>query len=144
MKLSRDILRLISAAKLARRNAYCPYSRYPVGAAVLTKSGRIFAGCNVENVSYGLTICAERAAVFSAVAGNQKRIVAACIVGNSVKPCGACRQVLFEFSTRTTSIYLVDDHHGTGRQTITRGSVYKMLPAPFDPTATGLLKDKRR
>ncbi|OGR85716.1 MAG: cytidine deaminase [Elusimicrobia bacterium RIFCSPHIGHO2_02_FULL_57_9] len=144
MKLSSEIMRLIKAARLARQSAYCPYSRYPVGAAVLTESGRIFSGCNVENASYGLSICAERAAVFNAVAGRQIVIKAVCIAAISPKPCGACRQVLFEFSTRHTAIYLVDENLDTRRPRVTRGAVYKMLPAPFDPLACGLLKDKKR
>src|SRR3977135_3915037 len=86
--------RLISAAKQAQKMAHCPYSRYPVGAAVLTGSGRIFAGCNVENASFGLSICAERAAIFAAVSHGQKRIRAIAVVARAARPCGPCRQVM--------------------------------------------------
>ncbi len=93
--------KLVDAAIQARRNAYAPYSKFAVGAALLTKSGEIFSGCNVENVSLGLTICAERAAVAAAVAHGQREFVAVAIVTESKEPaapCGACRQVLAEFN----------------------------------------------
>lgn len=93
---------LIDAAKKARDSAYAPYSRFAVGAALLTKSGRIITGCNVENLSFGLTICAERAAVFSAIAAGEKEFEAIAVVADSVSPvtpCGACRQVLSEFAS---------------------------------------------
>ena len=80
--------KLIEAAKSARNKAYCPYSRYQVGAAVLTESGRIFSGCNVENASYGLSICAERVAIFNAVARGERMMQAVCVVGKSARPCG--------------------------------------------------------
>ncbi|MEK7858941.1 MAG: cytidine deaminase [Elusimicrobiota bacterium] len=138
-KTDRDLQRLIDAAVSAQKNAYCPYSRYPVGASVLTSAGRIFAGCNVENASYGLSLCAERVAVFNAVTRRQSAIKAVCVVANSGKPCGACRQVLFEFSTKDTVLYLVDLKPSTGRRTVTRTTVFKLLPAAFDPIASGLL-----
>jgi len=93
---------LIDAAKQARASAYAPYSKFAVGAALLTKSGRIITGCNVENLSFGLTICAERAAVFTAIAGGEKEFEAIAVVADSVSPvtpCGACRQVLSEFAS---------------------------------------------
>jgi cytidine deaminase len=93
---------LVAAARRAAAQAYCPYSRFPVGAAVLTDRGTIFTGCNVENASYGLTICAERNAVFQAVAQTQGRLVIQAVVvytptPEPTAPCGACRQVIFEF-----------------------------------------------
>lgn len=92
---------LLEAAFLARSRAHAPYSRFAVGAALLTKSGKVFSGCNVENISLGLTICAERAAVAGAVADGEKEFVAIAIVADSAEPavpCGACRQVLAEFN----------------------------------------------
>ena len=89
---------LLAAAADVRRRAYAPFSHYPVGAALLTADGQIVVGCNVENASYGLTICAERAAVFSAVAQGQSEFVAlALVTADGGAPCGACRQVLAEF-----------------------------------------------
>jgi len=92
---------LIEAASKARAEAYAPYSKFAVGAALLTKRGRIITGCNVENLSFGLTICAERAAVFTAVAMGEREFEAIALVADSktpVTPCGACRQVLAEFA----------------------------------------------
>jgi cytidine deaminase len=93
---------LAAAARRAAGHAYCPYSRFPVGAAVLTDRGEIFSGCNVENASYGLTICAERNAVFQAVAQGQGPLVIRAVVvytptPEPTAPCGACRQVINEF-----------------------------------------------
>jgi len=93
---------LVASAREAREKAYAPYSRFQVGAALRSKSGRVFCGCNVENLSFGLTICAERAAVFAAVAAGETQFDAIAVVADSVQPvtpCGACRQVLAEFST---------------------------------------------
>jgi len=92
---------LVEKAREARDKAYAPYSEFKVGAAVLTASGKIFPGCNVENASYGLTICAERNAVFQAVASGERGIEALAIVADTPRgapPCGACRQVLAEFA----------------------------------------------
>ena len=94
-----DWLALRDAARQVREKAWAPYSNYHVGAAVLTDSGEIFTGCNVENASYGLTICAERVAVCSAVAQGFRGFRAICISLTGVPvPCGACRQFLMEFS----------------------------------------------
>ena len=93
---------LIKMAKEASQNAYAPFSGFKVGAALLTKSGRIFTGCNVENSSYGLSNCAERTAVFKAVSEGETEFVEIVIFADSEKmfsPCGACRQVLSEFSS---------------------------------------------
>ena len=95
--------RLIAAARAAARQAYAPYSKFRVGAAVLAGSGRIFASGNVENASYGLSNCAERTAIFQAVAGGERRIIAVAVYTPTRKPtppCGACRQVINEFGPR--------------------------------------------
>jgi cytidine deaminase len=94
---------LAAAARAASMNAYAPYSRFAVGAAVRAGDGRLFAGCNVENASFGLTICAERNAVFQAVAGGARNLVALALftpTPEPASPCGACRQVLAEFGVR--------------------------------------------
>lgn len=91
---------LIQAAREAREKAYAPYSGFKVGAAVLSRDGRIFSGCNVENASYGLTNCAERTAVFKAVSEGGTQLTALAVIADTrkpVAPCGACRQVMAEF-----------------------------------------------
>jgi cytidine deaminase len=93
---------LIRAASVVRKQAYAPYSRFAVGAAVQCKSGAVFVGSNVENISYGLTICAERIAVASAVAAGEREFVAIAVVADTsepIVPCGACRQFLAEFAS---------------------------------------------
>lgn len=101
-----DAAALVDAARAARRNAYAPYSRYEVGAGVLTEAGSVFTGANVENASYGLSMCAERVAIFQAVAAGHRRLRAVAVVTESGKaaPCGACRQVMAEFGVQT--VYL--------------------------------------
>lgn len=92
---------LVELAKKARRHAYAPYSGFAVGAAVLAADGRVFSGCNIENASYGLTNCAERTAIFSAVAAGARELAALAVVAEGdlpCSPCGACRQVIAEFA----------------------------------------------
>ena len=90
---------LVEEARKAATLAYTPYSNYPVGAAVLTAAGKVYTGCNVENASYGLTVCAERVAVWQAVASGERQIIAVAVATpNGATPCGACRQVLAEFA----------------------------------------------
>ena len=95
--------RLIAAARRAAQAAYAPYSKFRVGAAVLAGSGKIFTGANIENASYGLSNCAERTAVFMAVAAGERKIVAVAVytpTRKSTLPCGACRQVIHEFGPK--------------------------------------------
>ena len=119
---------LLSAACRARDLAHAPYSNYRVGAAVLTSDGRTFSGVNVENASYGLSMCAERSAVFSAVSAGASNIVAVVVcTENGVAPCGACRQVLVEFCGDIP--IWITDAEGNVRQT----SLYTLLPESFGP-----------
>jgi cytidine deaminase len=119
---------LISAACEVRRNAHAPYSNYKVGAAVLAENGQIFAGVNVENATYGLTICAERTAVFNAVTAGQKRITAVAVcTENAGSPCGACRQILVEFGGDIP--VWITNPRGETRQS----STYNLLPDHFGP-----------
>jgi cytidine deaminase len=116
----------------ARQNAHAPYSNFQVGAAVLTASGEIFAGCNVENASYGLTICAERVAVGSAVAAGHKQIVAVAVAtSGGHSPCGACRQVLSEFGP-AMEVILIDADDPTRTRTTTLAA---LLPEQFSSAA---------
>ena len=95
---------LLQAAKEARLRAYAPYSHFPVGAAVQTAGGKIYTGCNIENASYGLTNCAERTAIFAAVAAGEQELQAIAVIANTPEPtapCGACRQVMAEFGIQT-------------------------------------------
>lgn len=130
---------LIEAAKNARKRAYCPYSRYAIGAAVLTASGKVFSGANVENASYGLSNCGERTAIFTAVSRGEKELSAICVVGKSAKPCGACRQVMLEFSSKDTLLICVNLGDDGKAQIVTRSKMYSMLPGAFDPLEAGLL-----
>ena len=101
--MEKEILaNLFEQAQKASQNAYCPYSLFPVGAALLTKNQKVFTGCNVENRSFGLTNCAERTAIFKAISEGETEIIALAICAPKadypVSPCGACRQVISEFS----------------------------------------------
>jgi cytidine deaminase len=119
---------LIAAALAARQRAYAPYSRFQVGAALLSAAGETFLGCNVENVSYGLTQCAERTALTAAIAAGQREFTALAIASaGGVTPCGACRQVLAEFCPELT-ILLVDAEQP---DRIARASLAELLPARF-------------
>lgn len=122
---------LVKVAALARERAYAPYSKYKVGAAIRTRRGKIHSGANVENASYGLTVCAERCAVFAAVAAGDTRdyeAIAIVIDGPELpSPCGACRQVLWEFSPDTR--VLLATTGGLRKATTLR----ELLPDAFGP-----------
>lgn len=119
---------LIKAAIEIRERAYAPYSNYQVGAALLMEDGTIVTGVNVENSSYGLTMCAERTAVGQAIAAGYRKILAIAVAtDNAGSPCGACRQVLTEFAG-DVPVYLVDKD-GNGRDT----TLYTLLPDHFGP-----------
>jgi len=127
---SECIAALTAAAKSASARAYAPYSHFPVGAAVLTESGEVFSGCNVENASYGLTNCGERSAVFAAVSAGHRKLLACAIYvpGDQVAaPCGACRQVLREFGATMDIISAC----GSGEEIRTTLDV--LLPHSFGP-----------
>lgn len=119
---------LMAEAERARRNAYAPYSRFSVGAALLTADGRLFHGCNVENASYGLAVCAERNAVWKAVSEGEREFVAIAVTareGAGAPPCGSCRQVLQEFAPRAM-VYWRD-----ARGRIVRRRLDGLLPQAF-------------
>lgn len=130
MKLTDDDRRtLIQAAVEARQWAYAPYSNYKVGAALLTTSGRIYDGVNVENAAYPTSICAERVAVFKAISEGERRFSAIAVVtSNGGFPCGACRQVLSEFGGDTV-VLIVDDQGQLNQETTVAG----LLPGAFGP-----------
>lgn len=121
--------RLLGAARKAMENAYAPFSNFRVGAAVLTSEGDIFSGCNVENSSYGMTNCAERTAIFSAVAakGPKLEIRAAAVTnaqGVACSPCGACRQVIYEFGPDAVVFY-------QGKKGYKESHITELLPEGF-------------
>jgi cytidine deaminase len=120
---------LMAEAVRARAASHSPYSRFAVGAALLTASGRIVHGCNVENASYGLTCCAERTAVFKAVSDGERRFVAIAVTardGQGAPPCGACRQVMAEFAPD------LDVYWRDRRGRIVHRSLRALLPNLFD------------
>ena len=121
MTAERDAL--ISAARAGRERAYAPYSNYRVGAGILTDIG-VFSGCNVENASYGLSICAERTAIFSAIAGGAKEILAVAVMTQDGGfPCGACRQVLAEFAHDDCPVLLLNENSAVTCET-TLGALF--------------------
>ena len=130
MPSSRKLSAVIEQAKRARNRAYSPYSRVKIGAAVLTSSGDIYSGSNVENASYGLSCCAERVALFKAVSEGHRDVVAIAVVGRSedfTKPCGACRQVMVEFNPRMKVLRRGLDGFSAD------ATASELLPEPFNP-----------
>ncbi len=129
VKISEDYKQLIELAVEARRRAYAPYSKYAVGAALRTRTGRVYTGVNIENAAYPTTICAERVAVFKAVSeGEYDFEVIAVVTSNGGSPCGSCRQVLAEFGLDT--IVLTADESG---KLLEVTSVKELLPQAFTP-----------
>ena len=123
---------LTAAARRAAGHAYCPYSRFPVGAAVLTDRNEIFSGCNVENASYGLTLCAERNAVFQAVSQSQDGLAIRVVIvytptPEPTAPCGACRQVINEFGPDAEIVSICDGER------VIRSDLASLLPQAFGP-----------
>ena len=120
---------LIETAAHARRWAYAPYSQYAVGAALLTESGKVYDGVNVENAAYPTTMCAERVAVYKAVSEGERRFMAIAVVtSNGGMPCGSCRQVLAEFGVDT--LVIIADASG---RVVQEGRVADLLPGAFLP-----------
>jgi cytidine deaminase len=121
--------RLLRSAKKAMKNAHAPYSKFRVGAAILLSNGKVFSGCNVENASYGMTNCAERTAIFSAVAqlGPKIEVRAISVVndhGVPCSPCGACRQVIYEFGPDATIFF-------QGKDGPRQAHITELLPEGF-------------
>lgn len=122
--------RLERAARAAARASYSPYSKFRVGSAILTDSGKVFAGCNVENASYGLCNCAERTAIFSAVAAGERHLRAVAVYTATpapTLPCGACRQVIHEFGADALVISVCDSSQRIERP------LSQLLPGAFGP-----------
>ena len=122
-------LKLVASATRARRKAYAPYSKFPVGAAVITEDGAIFDGCNIENASFGATVCAERVAIFKAVSAGKKRIAGLAVIANypvPLPPCGICRQVLSQFARADTAVLMANT-----RGRMNRKSAGDLLPLAF-------------
>ena len=121
--------KLIQLATEIRKNAYVPYSKYAVGAALLTKSGKIYTGVNIENAAFPVTICAERTAIFKAVSEGEKEFEALAVVTkNGGAPCGSCRQVMAEFSP-DLKIFIADEKGKVVQET----SLKEILPGYFGP-----------
>ncbi len=124
---------LIRQAQAARQHAYAPYSNYPVGAALLTESGKYYQGANIENAAYPTCICAERVAIFQAVFDGQRKFAAIAVVtANGGAPCGSCRQVIAEFGLQT--IVLIADAEG---RLVQETTINDLLPGSFGPSDLG-------
>jgi cytidine deaminase len=126
---------LVEQARQARERAYAPYSRFPVGAALLGRSGRVYTGCNVENAAYPLTLCAERTALFKAVSEGEREFEAIAVVTHSgAMPCGACRQVLREFGGINGDLRVIVADLDDNLRTFT---IDELLPGGFTPDQLG-------
>jgi cytidine deaminase len=127
--MEKDIRELYEAAVAVKGMAYAPYSDFHVGSALRTESGKIYTGCNVENSSYGVTICAERNAIFKMVSEGEQKIESILVIGDTERflpPCGACRQVIAEFSTENTRVFMCNKN-GEYRES----TVGEILPFGF-------------
>ncbi|MEQ1693988.1 MAG: cytidine deaminase [Gemmatimonas sp.] len=127
-----ELASLRTAADAARANAWCPYSAFPVGAALVADDGRVFTGCNVENASYPAGMCAERVALGAAIAAGARRFTRVVITSTAdepTPPCGICRQALVEFAPDLDVVAIAPD----GRAS--RWSLAELLPAPFTPAS---------
>ena len=129
-KIEIDHGALAAAARKAREAAYCPYSHYKVGAALLAADGTIYTGCNVENAAYPATLCAERSAIVHAVAEGRRKFVAIAVAtANGGTPCGTCRQVMREFSPRSDLLVIMTDP----RRITAERTLADLLPDSFGP-----------
>ena len=124
---------LLELAIEARKGSYSPYSNFKVGAALLTRSGKVYTGCNIENAAFSPTVCAERVAIFKAISEGERDFVAIAVVGGasedpdpSVAPCGVCRQVLAEFCDKDTPVFI-----GNSRGEIAETSLGELIPYTF-------------
>ena len=126
-----DKLQLMEESKIARENAYVPYSKFKVGAALLSKNGKVYHGCNIENAGYSMTNCAERTAMFKAVSEGVREFQSLAVVADTegpVSPCGACRQVLAEFCEPDMPVYLINL-----KGSVLETTVAELLPGAFSP-----------
>ena len=130
---------LFILAKEAMKSSYAPYSNYNVGAVLLTKNGNVYKGCNIENASYSVTNCAERTAIFSAIANGENEFESICVVGGKngeitdyAMPCGVCRQALAEFCDADFKVYV-----GVSEDSIKEYTLSELLPFSFDKSKLG-------
>ncbi|MDD2533932.1 MAG: cytidine deaminase [Eubacteriales bacterium] len=129
---------LVAKARVAREKAYVPYSNFPVGAAIETEDGQIFTGCNIENATYGATVCAERVAIQNAIANGARKIKRIAVVCTNTKPCmpcGICRQVIAEFATDDLSCICAPGSDLAGSDQVRQLSLNDLLPNRFDADA---------
>jgi len=134
-----DYIQLARLARLARKNSFSPYSHFRVGAALLTRGGKVYTGSNIESSSYGLTVCAERTALFKAVSEGEKRFVAIAVASDEedfTPPCGACRQVIMDLAGN------IDVVMAGKRGNVRVMSMSELFPHPFG--ASNLLKGRHR
>jgi len=142
--LKKEYQVLLNEAEKAAKRAYAPYSRFRVGAALLTLDGKIITGANVENASYGLTLCAERAALINANSAGEHRFRALAVIAKGgaknrtvIAPCGSCRQMIYEFSQRGNcdmEVIMSD----TGKKKIMIARISELLPLPYGPEDLGI------